>query len=201
MKPIRVLIVEDEVLIAQDIKACLKREGYMVQAIAYDKAEALSELAKRTVDIVLLDINLEGRQEGIDIAKIINQRYKIPFIYLTSYANSSIVNLAKQTHPMGYIVKPYKREDIITSIKIAVHNFSHLPSGFQWKKIEATGLSFTPREKEILEGIYEGKSNLQLSKDQFVSNNTIKTHIKNIYSKLAVSNRTEAIIKLRHMLT
>ncbi len=203
MSTIRILIVEDEVLIAQDIKACLQKEGFKQATIAYDKQEALDELANQAYDIALLDINLEGRQEGIQIAETINTAYQIPFLFITSYSNASILDMAKQTKPMGYIVKPYKRQDIITALNIALHNFSHFSNGFQWRKLEANleeGISFTPREKEIVEGIYEGKTNQQLSGEQFVSHNTIKTHIKNIYAKLEVHNRSEALIKIRQML-
>ena len=198
-----VLIVEDEVLIAQDLKACLEREGLRVQAIAYDYNEAMTELERGGTDLVLLDINLEGRQEGIAIAETINRLYQIPFLFITSYANPSVMELAKHTKPMGYLVKPYKREDVIAAIRIGLHNYAHFSDGFQWNKIEANigdGISFTPREREILRGIYEGQSNQEIAHHQYVSPNTIKTHVKNIYAKLAVHNRAEALVKIRRML-
>ena len=203
MAAIRILIVEDEVFIAQDLKACLEKEGFCITGIAYDHAEALSELNKGGIDLVLLDINLEGKQEGITIAESINEQHQIPFLFITSYANSSIVERAKHTKPMGYLVKPYKREDVVAAIRISLYNFAHFSDGFQWKKIEANigaGIAFTPREKEILRGIYEGLTNQELARNQYVSANTIKTHVKNIYAKLAVHNRAEALIKIRQML-
>ena len=203
MPSIKVLIIEDEVMIAQDLKACLCKEGFNVNDIAYDKQSALKALVEKKFDIVLLDINLEGRLEGLDIAKKIHLTYHLPFIFLTSYANATIVDQAKQTCPMGYVVKPYKRTDVITTINIALHNFSNFKSSYQWNKIAANleeGISFTPREQEILKGIYEGLSNQELSQVQFVSTNTIKTHVKNIYSKLSVHNRSDAIIRIRELL-
>jgi AmiR/NasT family two-component response regulator len=85
---------------------------------------ALHELSSNTPDIVLLDINLGSNIDGIDIAEIINKRYQIPFIYLTSYADRSTVDRAKHTRPMGYIVKPFDERDLFTTLEIALFNFS-----------------------------------------------------------------------------
>ena len=204
MKPIRVLIAEDEVLIAHDIQSCLKRSGFQIAGVAYDRADALDIIKHKRVDIALLDINLEGQMEGIELAKYLNEEHGIPFVFLTSYSNPKVLNEAKMVNPMGYLVKPFKREDIVTSLNIALHNYNFFNKGFDWKKLESSlsfGVTFTPKEKDILEGIYEGKSNQQLSADQFVSPNTIKTHIKNIYIKLEVHNRSEAMVKIRELMT
>ena len=204
MSNIRVLVVEDEPLIAEDIRETLDNIDFEVSGVAYDGDAALHELGNNTPDIVLLDINLGSEIDGIDIAEIINKRYQIPFIYLTSYADRSTVDRAKHTRPMGYIVKPFDERDLFTTLEIALYNFSlaqpkielnleHLNSKLLGK--------LTQKEFEILTSIFEGKTNRQMADEHYISLNTIKTHVKNLYDKLDVHTRTQAIAKLREMST
>ena len=124
MATIRVLIVEDEPLIAEDIREYLTNADYSVSAVAHDKAQALRALDAQTPDIALLDINLGGNMDGLEIANIINEKYYAPFIFLTSYSHQTILDQAKVTRPMGYILKPFNERDLYSSIEIALYNFS-----------------------------------------------------------------------------
>ncbi len=203
MSHIRVLIVEDEVLIAEDIRACLNNFDYKVSGVAYDQAAALNELRDNPPDIVLLDINLEGGLEGIEIAKIINKTYKLPFIYLTSYANRSVLEQAKPTRPMGYVVKPFDEKDLFTALEIAYFNYGQLMKPARWdldKFNQQLYSHLTTKEFEILRDLFEGKTNKQLCEKHFVSINTVKTHVKNIYEKMDVHTRSEVIAKSRSLL-
>lgn len=110
MSKIKVFIVEDEVLIAKDIAQTLEGIDYEVTAIAYDSHSALEELQRTLPDIVLLDIHLQGPTDGITVAEYIRQHYDLPFIFLTSYASEMIIDKAKRTSPMGYIVKPFSEK-------------------------------------------------------------------------------------------
>src|SRR5687767_13520765 len=107
MSAIRVLIVEDEPLIAENIAMYLNNNDFTVSGIAYDDEEAFKELNVNPPDAVLLDVNLESSKDGIDIAEYINAHNRIPFVYLTSYSDKAIVERAKKTNPAGYIVKPF----------------------------------------------------------------------------------------------
>ena len=107
MSEIRVLIVEDEVLIAEDIADSLSAIDYKVAGIAYSVDKALMLLNSQHPDIVLLDIQLMGEKSGIDLAKIISDKYRIPFVFLTSFADKNTVDQAKKTMPYGYVVKPF----------------------------------------------------------------------------------------------
>jgi len=84
---IKVLIVEDEPVIARNISLYLNNNDFSVSGIAYDYEEAMGQLQRNTPDAVILDINLESNADGIEIAKSINSNYKIPFVFLTSYAD------------------------------------------------------------------------------------------------------------------
>ena len=200
MDRIKVLVVEDDVFISQDISEYLENMDYEVSGIAYDADDAFKELANNTPNIVLLDINLGDGKDGIEIAEAIQARYQLPFLFLTSYASRSVLDRAKKTRPMGYIVKPFDEKDLFSSIEIALYNYSQRWQPQSWQHdIINTKLDtdFTPKEVEILQDIFEGKTNRQLSESHFISMNTVKTHVKRVYDKLNVHSRSEAMAMLR----
>lgn len=204
MANIQVLIVEDEPLIAEDIREYLSNVDYTVLDVAYNKSQALKALERQTPDMILLDINLGGNLAGIEIAHLINQKYQLPFIFLTSYAHKSILDQAKVTRPMGYIVKPFTEKDLFSSIEIALYNFSQnaRPQNLNLERINQMLLSpLTEKEFQALQDIYQGLTNKQMAEKQFVTVNTIKTHLQNLYDKLNVGSRSEAMAKLRNLTT
>ncbi len=197
---IQVLVVEDEPLIAEDIRETLDNIDFSVSAVVYDSESALTELANNTPDIALLDVNLDGEMDGIQIAELINEKYHIPFVFLTSYADRDTVDRAKRTRPMGYIVKPFDENDLFTTLEIALFNYSQAQPVVETtledvnKKI--LGM-MTQKEFDVLLSLKAGKTNRQMAEEHFVSVNTIKTHIKNIYDKLDVNSRTMAVARFR----
>lgn len=203
MLAIRVLIVEDDPIISEDIKDILTNVNYQVVGTAYDKEEAIEAIDSLKPDMVLLDINLDGHYEGFEIAEHINKTRKIPFLYLTSYSGKEIVDKAKLTMPMGYIVKPFNERELFSSIEIALYNFSKFVLPLELNRDIINNLivnALTQKEFDVLKGLYEGKTNQQLADDQFVSVNTIKTHIKNIYEKLDTHTRSETMSLLNDLL-
>ena len=203
MSQIRVLIVEDEVPIANDIAETLEGIDYEVSGIAYDSDKAMHELKYNCPDIVILDINLEGEKDGVDIANVIKSKYELPFIYLTSYGDKKTIERAKLTRPMGYIMKPFSPTELFSTLEIALYNYSqlHYPLNFDIDKLNSKLLSkLTAKEFEILCDIYDGKTNQQLESKHFISRNTVKTHIKHLYDKLNVQSRVDAITTLRRLL-
>ncbi|WP_111684918.1 response regulator transcription factor [Winogradskyella tangerina] len=202
MSTIRVLIVEDDPIIGEDIRDMLTNVNYSALDVAYDKEDAIEQIDAQQPDLVLLDINLNGQFEGFEIADHINKTRKIPFIYLTSYSGKEILEKAKPTLPMGYIVKPFNERELYSNIEVALYNFSKflLPVELNAEAINSKiPTALTQKEFEVLEGLYEGKTNQQLADSQFVSVNTIKTHIKNIYEKMNTHTRSETL-RLVHSL-
>lgn len=203
MQKIKVLIVEDEPLIAEDIKEILLLVNYDVVGNAYNKEQAFDILKNTTPDIALLDINLGNNTDGILIAEHINQHYQIPFLFLTSYSTKLILDKVKHTYPMGYIVKPFDEADLFTGIEIALSNFQGIkkPTTFSIEQFNnSLPTNLTLREFEIIKGVYQGNNNIEIAANNFVSVNTIKTHVKNIYEKLNVNSRASAIVKIREIL-
>jgi DNA-binding LytR/AlgR family response regulator len=121
---VKILIVEDELIIAQDMIDILEKMGYEVMENAIDAEETFEILSKDTPDLILLDINLSGGRDGIDIAKEINEKYKIPFIFTTSYTDGPTIKRAKEVKPLNYLVKPFKPEQLYTAIEIAMNNLA-----------------------------------------------------------------------------
>lgn len=194
-----VLIVEDEVLIAKDIEDTLRDENYAVIGIAHDSETALDYISNRNPEFIILDISIDGQRDGIEIAQIIKEDHDIPFVFLTAFSDTKTLDRAKKVNPCGYIVKPFKSVDLISSITIGLYNYefkqSKTPLTFeQVNKDVAKKLS--KKEFEVLLDIIDGYSNAQIAKKQFVSISTIKFHVQNIYSKLDVRNRTSAIKKV-----
>lgn len=118
-----ILIVEDEPLIAQQVTICLEEAGYLVQAIAPSFEAAIVQLETKLPDLVLIDIQLDGELDGIDLANEIRNRFQLPFVFLTANTLSATVARAKLTRPAGFIVKPFQPEDLSPSIEVALYNY------------------------------------------------------------------------------
>lgn len=116
----KILIVEDEPLIALDIKRRLLRLSYEVAAITNSAETALAAVAQFQPDLVLMDIQIEGDINGIQTAAQIRTQYRIPIVFLTAHADQVTLNQAKATQPFGYIVKPFENHDLSTAIEIAL---------------------------------------------------------------------------------
>lgn len=205
MSKLRILIVEDEPIIAENISMYLDNNDFEVSGIAYDSAEANDQLQNNTPDAAILDVNLESQEDGIDIAHRINQKYQLPFLFLTSYSDRKTLQRAKEVNPSGYIVKPFNEKTLLASLEIAISNHAadvnrKLPS-LAMDRINKHLLSpLSEREYEVLQLIYEGITNNQVAEKLFVSVNTIKTHLKNIYLKLDANTRYGVIVRLRQLM-
>jgi len=121
---ISILIVEDEVIIAQDLKEILEETGYTEVFKARSFIQAMDILNSKNIDIALLDINLNDSKSGIDLGAHIHQNINIPFIYITSYSDSGTITNVKQTHPSAFLLKPYSKELLLASIEIALFNYA-----------------------------------------------------------------------------
>jgi DNA-binding NarL/FixJ family response regulator len=204
MSEIRILIVEDDPLIAEEIRQSLDELDYQVCGKAYTPANALRQLDIQRPDLVLLDINLAGGAEGLDIAAAINHLYRIPFVFLTSYADRATLDRAKLLEPAGYIVKPFTEKDLLAGLEIALYNFARRHHQhflrLDREQINRHLLSgLTQREFDLLKLIWEGYTNQQMAVQLFVSVNTIKTHLKNLYLKLGATSRTTALQRIRSL--
>ncbi len=118
----KILIVEDEFLIANDIRGIVMKLGYAVMGVAKSSVEALWAIKDEKPDIVLLDINIMGDTNGIELAHILNKKHQIKYLFITSYSDYSTVEEMKSTNPHGYILKPFDERDIRVALQIALSN-------------------------------------------------------------------------------
>lgn len=122
---IKILIVEDDPFIAQEITDYLYDLGYAVAAVCRSVEQAKKVLARELPDLVLLDIELEGKENGVDLAIFIrHEKIPMPIVYLTSQTDARIIASVKTTRPDGFIVKPFDERDLATNIEIALFRYS-----------------------------------------------------------------------------
>jgi CheY-like chemotaxis protein len=133
MEKTQILVVEDDLIIADDIKESLISLGYAVCAIVSSGEEAIEKAEENKPDLVLMDIVLEGKMNGIEAADQIHSRFDIPVVYLTAYADEKTLERAKITEPYGYILKPYEYRELHSATEIALykHKMGRLKSLLQ----------------------------------------------------------------------
>lgn len=119
----KVLIVEDELLVAMDIQQMLTHLGYVVFAPTASAEEAIASASATCPDVVLMDIRIKGERDGIETASVLGQRFDVPVVYLTAHADANTVERAKQTAPYAYLTRPFTEGALTSAIEIAA--FKH----------------------------------------------------------------------------
>ncbi|MBA4417315.1 MAG: hypothetical protein C0392_05330 [Syntrophus sp. (in: bacteria)] len=120
MKP-RIMIVEDELIVAESLKVVLERCGYEVTALISAGEQAIAEIEKNPPDLVIMDIVLSGTLNGIETAGLIKNRYRTPIIYLTAFTDEEIIKRARPTEPYAYIVKPFNERELYSTIEMTLY--------------------------------------------------------------------------------
>lgn len=120
MKFSQIMIVEDEPIIARDIKNNLEQSGYTIPSIASSSIDAISKIKKSRPDLILMDIKLNEKTDGIDLVELINDKFEIPVIYLTAYSDKQTLDRALQTTPYGYLIKPINIYELQSTIETAL---------------------------------------------------------------------------------
>ncbi|HAV63580.1 MAG TPA: hypothetical protein DCY13_14590 [Verrucomicrobiales bacterium] len=117
----RIMVVEDEAIVAEDIKVNLNELGYEVAAVCHTAEECLKQFPANAPDLVLMDIQLNGRMDGFAAADQVLNDHRCPVIYLTAFANTELIGKAKETEALDYVLKPFKKEQLKASIELALH--------------------------------------------------------------------------------
>jgi len=119
--PARILVVEDERITAEDLHETLTDLGYLVTATVSTGADAIAQAEENTPDLVLMDVRIDGAQDGTETARVLRERFDIPVIFLTAHADSITITRAKDAEPLGYITKPFQEAALRATIEIALH--------------------------------------------------------------------------------
>ena len=120
---VRILIVEDEKIVAEDIRISLESLGYEVSAVVASGEEAVASAGKHPPDLVIMDIMLQGDMTGIEAADLIWTQHMIPIVFLTAHADDATLEKAKKTEPFGYVLKPYEDKELHSTIEMALYKY------------------------------------------------------------------------------
>ncbi len=203
MKRMRILVVEDDPVVADDICAYLHGAGHKVLGPAYHLAEAKELAELHAFDIALLDIHLERHGEGIQLAQFIRGFSPAPIIFLTASADQFTLDAAKQVHPEHYLLKPFNSAQIKAALDIVMHNF--ISPNIEQQNLqrvlkfnEKLHEPFSKREIDLVLLLLEGCSNEEIAQKLFLSLHTVKSHFKRIFQKTNVESRTQLMSVLQN---
>lgn len=121
----KILVVEDEPLIALNIQVELEKEGYEVIIDCFNVSQALQLIEKENPNLVIIDIHLNDETSGIELGQILLEKNERPFMFLTSYSDRMTLEKVRNTRPYGYLVKPFNPENLIATIFVILSNFEH----------------------------------------------------------------------------
>jgi CheY-like chemotaxis protein len=117
----KILVVEDEAIIAMDIQSILRKMGFDDPEIVFSGEESVEKVASRKTHLVLMDIKLKGKLDGIQAAKQIFYQYHVPVVYITAFGDEPTLKRANGTVRFGYITKPFEEGELQSTITNALH--------------------------------------------------------------------------------
>ena len=171
----RILVVEDEKIIALDIASKMEKLGYGVSAMVSSGKDAIESVQKDRPDLILMDIVLEGEMDGIQAAVQIRSVFDIPVVYLTAYADEKILERAKATGPFGYVLKPFEAKSLQVAVELAF--YKHMIEG-----------ELRKAHDELEQLVRDRTSELAKANDQLLSELVEKKH-----AKTALRKKTEEL--------
>lgn len=204
MDRLKILIVEDDAIVAEDLYQYLKQLGHIPIGPAYTSLDAQELAQKHTPHIAMLDIHLSATDSGLDLAVWFKANMPIPIIFLTAYADGKTLGKAKEIHPEHYLIKPFNRVQLKVAIEIAASNYYN-PDEEQksalklYKFNNQSDEPFSEREIDVMRLLQDGYSNRQIAEKLFITEHTVKSHLKNIFSKTDSQSRTDLISKLNRL--
>ncbi len=194
----RVVIVEDDRILLESFTYIINSSDKFMVVGSYSSAEeAMTDFQRTKADIVVTDIELPGKS-GIEVTKWIKDRFPhVEVIILSVYEDNEMVFNALKAGASGYITKSSNYLELLSALEEIVKGGAPMSSRIARMVIHNFHLNpdspLTNREKEVLALISEGKTYTQLSDQLFISRDTARTHIRNIYAKLNVNKKSEAI--------
>ncbi len=197
---IRVLIADDHPMIRDGIKANLKpQRDITVVAEANDGVEAIALIKKHLPDVVLLDLRMP-RMDGLAVIAEVNaSKLPIKVIIMTTFETEAEVCRSIKAGARGYLLKDSTQEEILDAIRRVNDGETYLPSRIVQKVAEGMrNPEISPREQEVLNWVAAGKSNKEIGVQLFITEGTVKTHVKSLLEKLGATGRTAAVRQAVH---
>jgi len=204
----KVIVVEDEPLIADDLAQTLENLGYEVIKVLDNADDCVATLRKNKADIALLDINIKGAIDGIMLADIIKKEFGIPFIFITSYTDDDTLNKVKKLGPSGFIVKPFEDSEIRGTIEIALYNTNvenkTVPKAKELKEdnlfVKANGKLVKLSQHDIQWAeAYDNYCYVNLAEKRFLLPSTLKSIESRLDPNLFVRVHRSYLVNLQHI--
>lgn len=183
MQNTKILIVEDEVLIAEDIKDALLSFGVQQVELAHSKQDAFNLIDSFKPHLTLLDIRMEGNTDGLDIAKDLKQKNGTPFVFITSHSDVDMIKEIIKTNPAGYITKPFKKSDLFASVNLALNSILtktttiKIKDGNEYHMVNVSDILYVKSDGNYVELYLENKRRL-----------TSRTKLESVQQELNNSN-------------
>ncbi len=208
---IKVLIVEDEAIVALDLKSTLLKLGFKVTNVVTKYKDAIKSVQLDTPSIILMDINLNSEKDGIDIATDIKKSMNIPIIFLTAFSDDETISRAIKTDPVGYLIKPFNTEELKSTIMLGFYKFNNnisedresnlirLSSDYFYSKephlkiyYKQKEITLTQKERMLMEILIQANGQIvsfssiehYIWYDKVVSDSTLRTLIYRLRTKL-----------------
>ncbi len=178
MGKIRILIVEDDATIAETLTEMLDFLGHEVVSVAESVDNALAILDDQEVDLALVDIQLSGHKNGIDLGKELSMYHNIPYVFTTAYSDSDTIKEASSMNPYGYLVKPYGKKDLHAAIEVAISNFRNNQHNHHEQKpsVSDTGI-FVRVDSKLVRLNYDDLMYVEAKGDYVVFHTQVKNYI------------------------
>lgn len=190
---VRILIIEDEIIIARFIEQQLRNNIDCETRVAISRSEAEIAMAEMLPHLLLCDIQLEADLSGIDLVTQLRHRYAFEVIYITSYETRSIIEKAATTYPANYLIKPIDESQLFAGVHLVISRLN--PAGQVGKPLLQANSGFSETELRILRLIREKKTTLEIADTLHLSRFTVKNHRHNICSKLDLPDENNALLK------
>jgi DNA-binding NarL/FixJ family response regulator len=186
IRSLTILVLEDEMIVAENIAAILKNIGNFSVLITDNLEESIQIVSKQNISLIISDINLKDNLNGIEIVKCLQQKYWIPVIYLTAYSDEDYIDSALQTEPISYLIKPFTTRQLEVAVNIAM-------KVIDIKNTSPNYIKPSDREIEILTLLSTGLNSKAIANSLYLSEHTIKTHRKNLMRKYNMKSSSELI--------
>lgn len=204
MEKLKILVVEDEMIIAESISDMLEDLGYEVTNICIRAKQALEYIADNPPDLALFDIQLKGEETGIWLAQQLKDQSDFPFIFLTSYGDKATIDQAVNMSPYGYLLKPVQKQHLYGAIEVAMHKFLELiridsneeasaqdtifvKSDYRYVKLNTSEITYIKSEDNYLAIYTEGKKYLIRSTFKEFMNQLPKSHFIRVHRSYVVN--------------
>lgn len=181
-----ILIIEDEIIVAENIAQILRKKGVLNFFIADNKKDAVQIFRENEIHLIISDINLGDDEDGIEIIQAIQLIKWVPIIYITAFSQKSYINSAVKTKPIIYLIKPFLEQQLIVAFSFALDKINQVGIGTTYSKPKE-------REVQIIELLFKGYNSREIGNHLNISEHTVKTHRKNLIKKYDVASTYELI--------